>query len=411
MSRFFTTFAAHFSNPRKQTGEITISYIEAKINNHINASQYKMTYTYDELNNILLKMQSLDYERYQNHTAVDILIELLVFERIADYWEVEWAAFHDHIYESSGDNYRGTITGCKLDQFLKPIISREEKVRILTFFRDHAQEVLFRQYYYDNVMDFRSYCAQLISKEIQQSRNDSYHGVFAEMPRPNLREIAQARPYPKLSQEYQIIADNIPAYPHDLKLFHPSIIVCVADEFTKLFRKQAQVHSRTQEKSDQPVMSIKQYKIPIRDRLIEAANRYLYFDEGPIYQTMWVICLMLRLIPKPNWWEEHCAENILNYLYCTKFFSETKMEMDATIQQIRQRTELTLPFDDLPVSTPAVVPTKTATPITQTNKEFIDQVAMHLQQCHNERPIIYVANAEIGSVENLIQDNHGTMNF
>jgi hypothetical protein len=184
----------------------------------------------------------------------------------------------------------------------------------------------------------------------------------------------------------------------------------VADEFTKLFRKQAQVHSRTQEKSDKPVMSIKQYKRPIRDRLIETANRYLYFDEGPIYQTMWVICLMLRLIPKPNWWEEHCAENILNYLYCTKFFSETKMEMDATIQQIRQRTELTLPFDDLP-STPAVVPTKTATPITQANKELIDQVAMHLQQCHDQRPIIYVAKAEIGSVENLIQDNHGTMNF
>lgn len=358
-----------------------------------------MTYTLDELNNILLKMQSLNYNRYQYHTDADILIELLASEQIADYWEVEWAAFRNHIYESSGDEFSGTITNCKLGQFLRPIVSREEKVRILTFFRDNAKEVLFGEHYYDNVMDFRSSCAQLISYEIQQSRNDAYHGAFAEMPRPNLLEIAQAKPLPTLCREYQIIADNIPTYSQDLKLFHPSIIVSIADEFTRKFRKQAQVHSRTQERNDQPIMSVKQYKAPIRDRLIQVANRYLYFDEGPIYQTMWAICLMLRMIPKPNWWEEHCAENILNYLYQTKFFRYSKIEMDTAIQQICQLTEQTIPFDDLlaqPIKTQPVV-----TPVLSfaTDKNLVEVAVMHLQRTLNERPIIIAQNVNIDKNE------------
>lgn len=354
-----------------------------------------MTYTLDELNNILLKMQSINYNRYQHCTAADILIELLANEQIADYWEVEWAAFHDQIYESTGDNFRGTITCCKLDQFLKPIISRSEKVRVLTFLRDHAQEVLFPQYYYDNVTQFRSYCAKLISEEIQQSKNDRYYGEIAEMPQLNLVEISLAKPLPSLCREYQIIADNMPTYPQDLKLFHPSIIVTIADEFAKYFRKQALVHSRTKEKSDQPLMSIKQYKNPIRDRLIQAANRYLYFDDGPIYQTMWAICLMLRMISKPNWWEEHCAENILNYLYQTKYFKYSKIEMDTAIQQIRQLTEQTIPFDDVPVPiaknvVPQPQPTHTK------DMQLVELAAYYLQKTNQEqRPIIFTQSLTI----------------
>ena len=370
-----------------------------------------MTYTYENLTNILLKLQSINYERYENYTAADILIDLLAHEQIADYWEIEWAAFHDHIYESSGDNFRGTITGCKLDQFLKPIISRSEKVRVLTFLRDNAQEVLFPQYYYDNVTHFRSYCAKLISEEIKQSKNDRYYGEIAEMPQLNLAEIAQAKPLPTLCREYQIIADNLPTYPHDLKVFHPAIIVTVADEFTKLFRNQAAVFCRTQEHSDKPGMKIQQYKDPIRDRLIQIANRYLYFDNGPIYQTMWAICLMLRMIPKPNWWEKNCAENILNYLYQTKFFKYSKIEMDSAIQQIRQLTEQTLPFDDLPL--PVARPTykEMAPTPAHTNQELVEIAAYNLENSYNKGTIIYANKVEINTVDKLINDNHGLMNF
>ena len=355
-----------------------------------------MTYTLDELNNILLKMQSINYNRYQHYTAADILIELLANEQIADYWEVEWKAFLQNICDTSANCNYVAIYGCHLDEFLKPIISRAEKVRILTFFRDHANKVLFDDtYYQEDTLRFRSYCAQLISQEIQQSKNDRYYGEIAEMPQLNLVEISLAKPLPSLSREYQIIADNMPTYPQDLKLFHPSIIVTIADEFAKYFRKQALVHSRTKEKSDQPLMSIKQYKNPIRDRLIQAANRYLYFDEGPIYQTMWAICLMLRMIPKPNWWEEHCAENILNYLYLTKFFKYSKIEMDTAIQKIRQLTEQTIPFDDVPVPiaknvVPQPQPTHTK------DMQLVEVAAYYLQKTNQEqRPIIFTQSLTI----------------
>lgn len=362
-----------------------------------------MIYTLDELNNILLRMQSVNYNRYQHHTAADILIELLASEQIADYWEIEWAAFHNHIYEASIHQNKWIITDYKLDKFLYPIISRAEKVRILTFFRDNAQEVLFNSSY-DNVFDFKKYCAKLINDCIQQSRNDTYHGDFAVMPRPNLIEIAQPKPLPELCKENQIIADNLPSYPRDLKLFHKSIIVSIACEFTTFFRNQATVYNRTKENDHKPIMSIQKYKEPIRDRLIQAANRYLYFDEGPIYQTMWAICLMLRMIPNPNWWEKNCAENFLNYLSCTKFFHKSKVDMDMTMQKIRQLTEQTIPFDDQPTTIKHV---QQSQPAPSKDMQLVDIAAYHLQMASHERPIIYAQKIEIGNVDTLINDNHG----
>jgi hypothetical protein len=355
-----------------------------------------MKYTHDNLDQLLLKMQSRDFVRYGNCTAEDILVDFLNYEEIADYWEIEWDAFPGLLFKEIKNGQ--LVLGNHLEQFIGRIIPRAERIRVLTFLRTYAQEIL-SDYHFSNYMAFPRECARLIYKNIQESKYDSVHGDIALMPRPNLQAISENFPLPELCKENQIIADNLPSYPRDLKVFHKSIIVCAAAELTVHFRKQAETYNRTQTESDKPSMRIQDYKLKIRDRLIVAANRYLYFDEGPIYQVLWATCVMLRMIAKPNWWEKHCAENILNYLSCTKYFSKSKIQMDYTIQQLRKLTEQTIPFEgettEVPVSMESGVST---TPMVLNNKDMINQWADMMQE-RSGQPI--TINAYFGQADSI----------
>lgn len=280
-------------------------------------------------------MQSLDFPRYENANELDMLTQLLSREQIIDYNEVEWSAF------------RNALTGDGLNQFAERIIPRYELIRVLAYLRDFAQEQLFKP---DDdiaqVEQFEKECARLIHKNLRESENDQVHDAYHNWPKPNLQRLADRDPFrPNMSEADKVIAKHLPSYPGYNGAFSPDIIIFVAHEFVDGFLQRAQKADLTQEKADRPIMSQKAYIAPIKYELMERADRYIYFDEGPAYQVLWAMCVLMRLPQKKNWWREKFAEGIIDYLNCTKHFSRTKSKMDKAIRDIQALTELLIPFD------------------------------------------------------------------
>lgn len=366
-----------------------------------------MKYSAKVLEQLLLKLQSQHFDRYKDQTIKDMLITLLSQECIANYNEIEWGVFKDDLIgfykpptklERMKDPFCVFNPQSKLEDFLKTCVSQEECVRILTFFRDNADEVLFNNEECPECHDFKKECARLISKYIEQGKRTQYYGHFAEMAHPSLEAIANAQPLPPLSKEEQIIADHIPRYPQESGLFTHEAVMWVANYFVANFCNQLDVFHRTQLDSDKPCMSLQQYKDPIRDRLIQITNRYLYFEHNPIYQVIWAMGVLIRLKPKQDWWTRTFAEKIIEYLDCTKFLCDTKKYMDDAIHQVRRLTELTL-FDEPPITHQ---PTETITCKIQEwdVKKIVEEICARLQQHDGTPPCQLTMN--FGNVGQLI---------
>ena len=373
-----------------------------------------MRYSAKVLEQLLLKLQSLYYDRYKNCTIKDALTLLLNQETIADYNNIEWTKFKDDLIgfyplptarELRQDPFCKFDPQSKLEEFIKTIIPLEERVRVLTFLRDNADEVLFSDEDCTECHDFKKECARLICKCIEEGKRTKYHGICAEMAHPSLEAIANAKPLPSLSKEEQIIAENIPHYPHEEEgLFSYEVIFWVAKYFIEDFLSQSDTFNRTHEGSDKPCMSLQKYKDPIRDWLIRIANRYLYFDENPIYQVIWVMGVLIRLRPKQDWWTKNFADNIVNYLDCTKFLCDTKINMDNAIDQVKRLTELSL-FDE-PATQRPTKSKECAIHRDMNVKQIVDDLVTQIQQHHQDAKNVQVdmhfgnVGQVIGNVEN-----------
>ena len=248
---------------------------------------------------------------------------------------MEWSAF------------RRYIQGDGLLDFADRIIPRYELIRVLAYLRDFAHARLFTpEDDTAQVEQFERQCARLIHQNLRESENDEVHGAFKNWPKPNLKRIADGVPFcPPMSDADKIIAKYIPSYPENNGAFSPEIILYVAHEFVNGFMARAEKTDRTKDKADRPVMSQKAYVAPIKYVLMEKADRYIYFQEGPAYQVMWAMCVLMRMPQIKNWWREKFAEGMIDYLNCTQDFKNTKHLMDRALQEISALTELLIPFD------------------------------------------------------------------
>ncbi|HAE24096.1 MAG TPA: hypothetical protein DCG33_02045 [Prevotellaceae bacterium] len=301
-------------------------------------------------------MKSLDYPRYKDATEADVLMELLKSESIIDYDEIEWSILQPRLFylEPVGTG-RSTHLEMFLtiDKFVGEIIPRQEVVRILTYLRENADK-LFNEEEFDSscIKVFEDECARLIHQNLKDSIRDEYHGDYCHWPRPNLRQIAMGQKFSyKMSPEDKIIANHLPSYPHYTGAFPIEMVIKVAHDFVEGFMSQVSEYERTQESRNKPAMSVKSYIDSIKCELMQLANRYMYYDEQPAYQVLWVVSILMRLPHMSNWWRDAFAGNIITYLNCTKYFSNTKDKMDAAIAEIRALTEQELPFDNMPAAT------------------------------------------------------------
>lgn len=333
-----------------------------------------MKYTFDFLHREIMKYRSLDYEQYKSTTEVDLLQHLLKCEDITDYYEVEWDAFIDDLigelpaptkWQLARDWTLEFAPKTKLESFINSIISRDERVRLLTFFRDHHREVFYcnpEAVYAVNDEQievifsfFEDDCARLISKNLQESVRDKVHGRFLHYPRPNLKKIAMGdAPKPQFTAEEKKIIASIPSYPGDKQLVSREQIFLEAKEQVRLFVDKAERYELDKQEPDKPCMSQRLYVEPIEQNLHRRANRYLNFDKNPAYQVLFVMCILMRLPSrKHSWWEEKFAESIPTYLDTTQYFNGYKTKIDATIAKVVAVSQPTLDFgsDTLPAKT------------------------------------------------------------
>lgn len=330
-----------------------------------------MKYTFDFLHREIMKYRSLNYEQYKSSTEVDLLQYLLKCEDITDYYEVEWDAFIDDLigelpaptkWQLARDWTLEFAPKTKLEAFVSGIISRDERVRLLTFFRDHHREVFYcnpKAVYAVNDEQiekifsfFEDDCARLISKNLQESVRDSVHGEFLLYPRPNLKKIAMGdAPKPQFTAEEKKIIASIPSYPGDRQLVSREQIFLEAKEQVRLFVDKAERYDRDKQEADKPCMSQRSYIDPIEQNLHRRANRYLYFDKNPAYQVLFVMYILMRLPSrKHTWWEEKFAESIPTYLDTTQYFNGYKAKLDATIAKVVAVTQPTLDFGSAPLT-------------------------------------------------------------
>lgn len=167
-----------------------------------------MKYDFAYFHNWLLKEKSLHYEQTKDCTEYDCLLNLLNSEVVEDLNEIEWIDFAEDIIgfynppgnkELRSDYLASDKSYSLLEDLINNIISRPERIRILTFLRDNCYDVLFVkiQDYYNNYdaleedcIKFENECARLISYNLKQSEHDKYHGNVKPITKQDLIQIA-----------------------------------------------------------------------------------------------------------------------------------------------------------------------------------------------------------------------------
>ena len=337
-----------------------------------------MTYNYDYFHKTLLRSMSLNFELYQHVTEKDLLIQALSGEDITDYSEIDWYWLSEDLYgqeyTDDGQIYSFDING-ELEEFISHIISRAERVRILTYLRDHCKECLFNRFYdKDCVEKFETECARLISANIEESKRDQFHGDFREWPRPNLREIAMPpQSKPVHTDKEKTILKAIPNYPASNPPVSKDALLRVAYEFIDDFRASVKNFEESGRNDRyKPCMSYKQHAEGIYNRIIKRANRYLYWYRDPVYQVFFILgCLMGVPDHHRTWYEQTFAEGIGDYLEMTKNFKGAKANIQSVIRSLLALGQQQLNFDavdsDDTTNSPTTQPKQVVTqqPITQ----------------------------------------------
>lgn len=307
-------------------------------------------YGYTYFHNVLLRLQSVNFERYQHISEEDLLIQALNGEEITDYSEIDWQWIKSDLYgrecvDLSNNIRRFNING-ELEKFIFYIVSREERVRILTFFRDHCREYLFIGHY-DNkcISKFETECARLISQEIENSKYDQYHGDFAEWPIPDLKEITLSpQPQSDFSLMEMAILNAIPNYPKNNPRITKDVLLRVAYEFIDYFR--ASVKKYEEGGGNEPCMSYKEQGDKIYNQIIRRANRYLYWNRTPVNQVFFILgCLMGMPDHLRSVYEEQFAEGIGDYLESIDHFQGSKEKIQNVIHGLLTLSKYQMDFD------------------------------------------------------------------
>lgn len=314
-------------------------------------------YDYKYFHKALLKLKSLNFERYQHITEKDLLIQALNGEEITDHSKIDWkwlrtdlvGEITDNFINDAGDTLYTYTTLESLEEFINRIVPRTERVRILTYLRDNCVECLFGGFFVPEYVDmFETECARLISVEIEQSKYDQYHGDYAEWPIPNLKEIALP---PQKKSEYSLletaILRAIPNYSENNPTISKDILLRVAYEFIDYFRASVKTFNENgRDNRYKPCMSYKEQADKIYNQLIKRANRYLYWNRTPVYQVFFILgCLMGLPDHRRSWHEEKFAEGIGDYLEMTDNFKGSKEKIKNVIKGILTLSQYQLDFD------------------------------------------------------------------
>lgn len=309
-------------------------------------------YDYTYFHKVLLRLKSVNFTRYQHIDEKDLLIQALNGEDITDHSEIDWKWLSEDLYGKEKRDISRLWTfniNDELEKFINQIVPRTERVRILTYLRDHCCECLFDEYYNPRcIQDFETECARLISQEIEQSKNDQYFGDFAEWPMPNLKEIALP---PLTKSEFSIletvILNAIPKFPNGRNVIANDILLRVAYEFIEYFRSSIKTYEdKGVDILRMPLMNYKEHEKRIYNQIIKRSNRYLFWDNTPVYKVYFILgCLMKLPDNRRSLYEEKFAEGIGEYLETTTKVKGCKEKIQNVINGILTFSKYQMDFD------------------------------------------------------------------
>ena len=130
----------------------------------------------------LLSRQSIDFDKYENYTDVDILAELIGSGEINELNEIAWNSFKYYLvdkyeeYECENDDrtelvrYDKIETGSSLKKFTDKLTSLQTCIKVLVYFRDNTKEIFGTVT--DGIEYFEHECVRLIYFYIQKVKED-----------------------------------------------------------------------------------------------------------------------------------------------------------------------------------------------------------------------------------------------
>lgn len=312
-----------------------------------------MKYDYTYFRNILLKLQSDDFGRYQFTTEKDLLFHAIENGDITDYNEVCWGWIAEDIYGE--ESQYGDVTwfdlGNHLDRFISRVMSVEISINLLTFFRDHCREYLFNPFYDEEcVCKFETECARLISihKEMKKRLDaipDPFDAPVETSEEPNI--LPNEMELPKYSILEGAILAALKEYRRATDVVPEDVLLSVAKEFVLDFRTSVQEYDESgQLEEKKPCMSQMKYVDAIKAKLKREVQAYNGLSRDPVYQTFFIVaCFMGMPDHRRSWWEKNFAIGIGEYLEKTNNYKGCKAKIQQVLNNMQSMIQYQLDFD------------------------------------------------------------------
>ena len=288
----------------------------------------------------MLLQRSIQFEQYKDVKEEELLIWDFIAQKIGDYNEVDWKWIKGLLYGKEKRNESKIyfkIHG-ELNAFIDRVISRDERVRILSFLRDNCRECLFIEDYDETcICNFEDECARLITKNLKQSKFDQVHGMVHEEPQPNLFEIALGHSSREYEDWEKVIMENIPNFTIYQTPVSKDILLQIAYEFIEDFRNA----EKTCDIKTTPLTTPQHYENSLYTLIGKRANRFLFKDFNPVYQVFFIVYIIMCL-PNCNHLEgeEELLKNIELYLEGAQI-NGGKQKLKEALQKIEKQIQTT----------------------------------------------------------------------
>ena len=170
--------------------------------------------------------------------------------------------------------------------------------------------------------------------------------------------IAPKKSHPMRNQEDAIISRYLPSYPNDNHLLTSSMLIDMGRDIVDYFNATYTKYDLDRMYNEKPCVRAEKFKEPMRKAM---QRRYpnAVINDNTIYQVLWVVLVLLKLVYKKNWFETTLHDNLCSYLEMTAFFKRQHVNAQQAANAITKLTQPSLDLfdDEQQLAAPEVQPT------------------------------------------------------
>lgn len=170
--------------------------------------------------------------------------------------------------------------------------------------------------------------------------------------------IAPKKSHPMRNQEDAIISRYLPSYPNDNHLLTSSMLIDMGRDIVDYFNATYTKYDLDRMHNEKPCVRAEKFKEPMRKAM---QRRYpnAVINDNTIYQVLWVVLVLLKLVCKKNWFETTLHDNLCTYLGMTAYFKRQHVYAQQAANAITKLTQPSLDLfdDEQQLAAPEVQPT------------------------------------------------------